>query len=118
MWPDSTYAARQESLDQVGRLWPLLMLAVQIFVSIPALREGPIAIVMILLLTATMTYATYLLIARSFPGSVSRAVAILIAGISLVDAALLSSVGAAGTAVAAAIGFPTTLLLQKHIPGT
>ena len=78
-----TYAARQESLDQVGRLWPLLMLAVPIFVSNTGPARRPHRHRDNLLLTATMTYATYLLIARSFPGWISRAVAILIAGISV-----------------------------------
>jgi 4-hydroxybenzoate polyprenyltransferase len=113
-----TYAARQESVDRVGSLWPLLLLACPILLSMPALRLGLLATLILLFLIATISYATYLLVARPFPGAVSRAIGILIAGISLSDAALLASVGALGTAVAAALGFPTTLLLQKYIPGT
>ena len=46
------------------------------------------------------------------------AVALLIAGISLVDAALLAAAGHAPAALAAMLGFPMTLLLQRYIPGT
>lgn len=48
-----------------------------------------------------------------------RYIAMLIAGISLVDAALIAAVtGDAATAAAAALGFPLTLLLQRIAPGT
>ncbi len=52
------------------------------------------------------------------PDAVPRAVGLLIAGISLVDAALLAAVGALGPALVAVLGFPATLLLQRYIPGT
>jgi 4-hydroxybenzoate polyprenyltransferase len=35
-----TYAARQESLDRVGNLWPLVLLAAPMVLALPALREG------------------------------------------------------------------------------
>jgi len=52
------------------------------------------------------------------PGSVPRAVGALIAGISLVDAALMASVGAVVPASMALIGFGATVVLQKYIAGT
>ena len=71
-----------------------------------------------LALIGASAYAIYLLAKRPFPGAVPHAVAWLIAGISLVDAALLASVGAIAPAVAAVGGFALTLLLQKHVAGT
>jgi len=50
-------------------------------------------------------FAVYLLAKRPMPGSVPRAVGALIAGISLVDAALMASVGAVVPASMALIGF-------------
>ena len=35
-----TYAAKQESLDRVGNLWPLLLLAVPLIAALPVLFEG------------------------------------------------------------------------------
>ena len=43
-----TYAARQESLDRVGNLWPLVLLAAPMVLALPALREGAWAIVILL----------------------------------------------------------------------
>jgi 4-hydroxybenzoate polyprenyltransferase len=52
------------------------------------------------------------------PGAVPRAVGLLIAGISLVDATFLASIGAIQPALIAIAGFAATLLLQRHIAGT
>jgi 4-hydroxybenzoate polyprenyltransferase len=52
------------------------------------------------------------------PGAVPRAVGLLIAGISLVDAAFLASLGAIIPAFVAVAGFVATLWLQRHIAGT
>ena len=43
-----TYAARQESLDRVGNLWPLVLLAAPIALALPALREGAGAVAIFL----------------------------------------------------------------------
>ena len=113
-----TYAARQESLDRVGNLWPLLVLAAPMVLALPALRNGLGAAVIFLALIAATAYAIYLLAKRPMPGAVPRAVGWLIAAISLVDAALLASVGELGVAMLAVLGFPATLALQRTIPGT
>ena len=60
--------------------------------------------------------AIYLLAARPKPGAVSRAVGLLIAGISLVDAALLASAGAIAAAVAAMLAFPLDSLAAEIHP--
>jgi 4-hydroxybenzoate polyprenyltransferase len=113
-----TYAARQESFDRVGNLWPLVMLMAPMVLALPALANGVIAALVYLALIGCAAYAVWLLAARPMPGAVPRAVALLIAGISLVDAALLAAAGHALPALAAVLGFPMTLLLQRYIPGT
>jgi len=113
-----TYAARQESLDRVGNLWPLVALAAPAVLALPALRQGVAAGLIYLALIGCAGFAIYLLAKRPMPGAVARAVGILIAGISLVDAALLAAAGAILPALLAVVGFVMTLALQKYIPGT
>ena len=113
-----TYAARQESLDRVGNLWPLLLLSAPMLLALPALGQGLLPALVYLALIGSTAYAIYLLAARPMPGAVSRAVGVLIAGISLVDAAFLAGAGAVAPALAAMLGFPVTLLLQKYVSGT
>jgi UbiA prenyltransferase family protein len=113
-----TYAARQESLDRVGNLWPLLLLSAPMILALPAFRQGAWAIAITLALIGWTAYAIYLLARRPMAGAVPRAVGALIAGISLVDAAFLASVGAIMPAFIAAAGFAATMILQRHIAGT
>jgi 4-hydroxybenzoate polyprenyltransferase len=113
-----TYAARQESLDKIGNLWPLLLLAAPMLVAIGVFRQGPAAMAVYLLLAVWIAAAVYLLARRPMAGSVSRAVGWLIAGISLCDAAILASTGAIMPALAAIGGFVLTLIAQKYVPGT
>jgi 4-hydroxybenzoate polyprenyltransferase len=113
-----TYAARQESLDKVGNLWPLLLLAAPMVLALGAVQHGVSAIAIYLLPVAATAFAVYLLAKRPGAGAVSRAVALLIAAISLADAAMLVGFGALGPALAAVVGFPATLTAQKYIAGT
>jgi hypothetical protein len=113
-----TYAARQENLDQVGNLWPLVLLAAPLVLALPAVAQGPIALAIYLGLVGSTAYGVSLLVRRPFAGAVSRAVAFFIAGISLVDAALMAGAGASAPALVAAAGFGATLLLQRSIAGT
>ena len=113
-----TYAARQENLDRVGNLWPLVLLCVPMILALPALQQGAPAIVIYLALVGWAAYAVFLLAKRPMAGAVPRAVGALIAGISLVDATFLASVGAIMPAVLAVAGFVATMMLQRHIAGT
>jgi hypothetical protein len=113
-----TYAARQESLDKIGNLWPLALLAAPMLVAIGVFRQGLGATAIYLLLAVWIAAAVYLLARRPVAGSVSRAVGWLIAGISLCDAAILASTGAIMPALAAIGGFVLTLVAQKYVPGT
>jgi hypothetical protein len=114
-----TYAAKQESLDRVGNLWPLMLLAVPLLVALPALFSGWIVIAALLLLLAADALAIRLLAKRPVPGSVPLAVSGLIAAICLVDALAIALNGGGILLVAiCAFGYPLTRLFQKSIPGT
>jgi 4-hydroxybenzoate polyprenyltransferase len=114
-----TYAAKQESLDRVGNLWPLALLAVPLLIALPALFSGWIVVVAFLLLFAVDTVAIRLLAARPVPGAVPLAVSGLIAAICLVDALAIALAGGGVLLVAlCALGYPLTRLFQKSIPGT
>ena len=113
-----TYAARQESLDRVGNLWPLVLLCAPMVLAPLALQPDPWAIAVYLALVGWTAYAVYLLARRPMPGAVPRAVGALIAGISLVDATFLAGIGAIMPALVAVAGFAATMLLQRSIAGT
>ncbi len=113
-----TYAARQESLDKVGNLWPLLLLVAPLAVALGVFREGFGALAVYLALAACIAASVYLLAKRPGVGAVSRSVGWLIAGISLCDAAIMASVGAVVPALVAVGGFVLTLVAQKYVAGT
>jgi len=114
-----TYAAKQESLDRMENLWPLALLAVLLFVALPAVFSGRIVIVAFLLLLAADALAIQLLVRRLAPGAVPLAVSGLIAAICLVDALAIALAGGGVLLVAICmLGHPLTRLFQKSIPGT
>jgi 4-hydroxybenzoate polyprenyltransferase len=114
-----TYAAKQESLDRVGNLWPLVLLAVPLIAALPVLFDGRTTIAAFVLLLAADAAAIRLLARRPSPGAVPLAVSGLIAAICLVDALAIAAAGG-GIAIVAicALGYPLTRLFQKSIPGT
>jgi len=61
-----TYAAKQESLNRIGNLGPLLMLAVPLLVALPALTGWLVAVCVVLLLAAD-TFAVRLLVRKPVP---------------------------------------------------
>jgi UbiA prenyltransferase family len=114
-----TYAAKQESLDRVGNLWPLVLLAVPLLVALPALFNGWITLVAFILLLAADAVAIRLLVKRPSRGAVPLAVSGLIAAICLVDALAITSAGGGILIIAiCALGYPLTRLFQRAIPGT
>jgi 4-hydroxybenzoate polyprenyltransferase len=114
-----TYAAKQESLDKIGNLWPLALLAVPLFVALPAMFSGWTVIIAFLLLLAADARAIRLLVRRPLPGAVPSAVSALIAAICLIDALAIALAGGGVPLVAiCALGYPLTRLFQKSIPGT
>ena len=113
-----TYAARQESLDRIDRLWPLAILVLPLAAGALALAAGPMAVAVWLALAALDALAVLTLHRRSRPGAVPRSVAALIAAISVVDALFAASMGATGVVLACLAAFALTSLLQRIIPGT
>jgi 4-hydroxybenzoate polyprenyltransferase len=113
-----TYAAKQESLDRIGRLWPLAVLVVPLVAALPALAAGALGITAWLALAAADVLAVTLLIKRARPGAVPHAVGALIAAISLVDAVLASIVASWPVVIACWAGYALTRLAHKAIPGT
>jgi 4-hydroxybenzoate polyprenyltransferase len=114
-----TYAAKQEGLDRVGNLWPLLLLAVPLIAALPVLFEGWTTVAAFVLLLAADATAIRLLVQRPSPGAVPLAVSGLIAAICLVDALAIAAAGGGMVIVAlCALGYPLTRLFQKSIPGT
>lgn len=114
-----TYAAKQENLNQIGRLWPLVILAVPMLIALPAITGSWPVAGSFLLLAAADVVAVRLLARRATPDAVPRAVSGLIAAICLVDAlAVALAGGPVSLVVACALGYPLTWLFQKSIPGT
>ncbi len=112
-----SYAAWQERFDRPNNLWPLALVAAPLLVAASTLHQGPIALAIYLCLAGAVACAIYLLMTRP-PGGVPRAVGLLIAAISLVDATFIAGVGATGPALVAVAGFFATLVLQRYISGT
>ena len=77
----------------------------------------PVVALPLALLASWVLYALWLLRRRK-PGDVPRAVISLIAGISLLDAILLSGTGHLLFACLAVAAFVVTLALQRWITGT
>jgi UbiA prenyltransferase family len=114
-----TYAAKQESLDKIGNLWPLALLALPLLIAVPALFGGWTVMAAFLLLAAADAAAVRLLAKRPVAGAVPLAVSGLIAAICLVDALAIALAGGSTALVAiCALGYPLTRLFQKSIPGT
>jgi len=112
-----TYAAKQETLARLRSLWPLALLVVPLVHGLPAAAHGAVAAIVYLTLFAAVFCAVWLLRGAS-PSRFPRAVAVLIAGISLVDALAIAGAGASGVAAIAALGCPLTLALQRFVRGT
>jgi hypothetical protein len=114
-----TYAAKQESLDRVGNLWPLVLLAVPLLVAMPVLFDGWMTVAAFVLLLAADATAIRLLAKRPSPGAVPLAVSELIAAICLVDALAIAAAGGSIMIVTICVlGYPLTRFFQKSIPGT
>lgn len=112
-----TYTAKQEYLGEVKNLWPLALLAAPLiyglFKSATDLQVIPATV----MLALWITYALYF-VRRRRKGDIPKAVVSMIAGISVVDALLISTVSSLPIAVLALAAFFLTLFLQRYIAGT
>jgi hypothetical protein len=112
-----TYVAKQENFGRVENLWPLVFLAAPLVYGLSHISSEPIVILFLAGLTAWISFAVWL-VQRRQAGDIPRAVISLIAGISLLDALLITSAGHFWTALIAVAGFLLTLFLQRYISGT
>jgi hypothetical protein len=114
-----TYAAKQENLNQIGRLWPLAILAGPLLFALPGTSNGWLVVIGCLLLCAADIAAVRLLARRTAPDAVPRAVSMLIAAICLVDALAVARYGGGILlAFVCASSYFLTRLFQTAIPGT
>ncbi len=112
-----TYVAKQETLGWVETLWPLVFLAAPVAYGLSLAVERPAAALLWLVFVGWLGLALWF-IRRRGPGDISRAVAALLAGISLLDAVLIAGVGAMTYAGVACLGFLLTVTLQRLVPAT
>lgn len=115
-----SYAARQESLNRIGSAWPLACLALPLALlplAFPALLQSPSGLGLLLLLAASTGHSVALLM-RPALRNVPRAVGQLIAGISLLDAALIAAHGHATLTLTAVVAWAVTRVFQRIVPGT
>ena len=112
-----TYAAKQENLNRIANLWPLLFLAAP-FVYVPVTADMDwVAMAIYAAFAAWVLYAlSFLVIPARI--RVPKAVVSLLAGICLLDALLISASGGGMLALLAVAGFPLTLILQRWVSGT
>jgi 4-hydroxybenzoate polyprenyltransferase len=118
-----TYAARQESLDRIERLWPLAILVLPIVLYGLSLAAPPGAgagtIAMLAALALANAAAVRRLARRAQRGDVPKAVAQLIAATSLLDGVVIAAAGGSLPILAACAGaYVGTRILQRSIAGT
>ena len=112
-----TYAAKQEHLDRVANLWPLVFVAIPMFWGLRAALNDAFTACMGLLFLAWVLYSLSFL-RRRRPGDVPRAIGGLLAGICLWDALVMAAAGQPWAAVLALALFGLTLLLQRYVSPT
>ncbi|MGH6815333.1 MAG: UbiA family prenyltransferase [Hyphomicrobiaceae bacterium] len=113
-----TFVAKQEALDRLSSLWPLLFLTAPIVYGLVRIGQaGALGGLLLLALAAWVLTALFFLKRRA-KGDVPRAVVGLIAGIALLDALFLAYADALAAAGLAAVCFLSTLALQRWVSGT
>jgi 4-hydroxybenzoate polyprenyltransferase len=113
-----TYVAKQENLQQIRNLWPLVFLAAPFAYRAPAFSESLPAAV---LYVGFLAWVGYGLRFVTIPArrSIPRAVTVLIAGISLLDGLLMAGAGAPPAWLAATVAaWALTLFFQRFVAGT
>jgi hypothetical protein len=112
-----TYVAKQEGSRRIGNLWPLVFLAVPFAYGASFAAQGGAALVLYLLLLASVASALVLIFRQSGP-NIPHAVMLLIAGICLLDGLFVAGQGQTLLAAASVAAFFLTLGLQRFVPGT
>jgi hypothetical protein len=113
-----SYAAKQESLNRVDRLWPLGVLAVPFVIALWMLPSGGLSVLAGATLLVADGLAISMLKNQSEGRDVPRAVSLMIAAIALVDAMVAGSTGSWAAVLLCFAAFTLTLLLQRVVSGT
>lgn len=111
-----TYAAKKETLAEIGALWPLAFLALP-FVLAAALAGELLAWAV---LAAFLAWTLHALSLVALPGrrDIGAGVAAFLAGIALLDASLMAAAGSAAGATAGLVAFLLARLFQRYVPAT
>jgi UbiA prenyltransferase family protein len=118
-------APRKRSASREN-LWPLIFLFTPFLYTIPVLKSG-FGVLLYAGFLGWIIYSLFFLrplfqvrsgLTPKRPLDIARTVGYLIAGISLLDALLMTRQGAFGAASVGVVGFGVTLLAQRYIRGT
>jgi 4-hydroxybenzoate polyprenyltransferase len=112
-----TYVAKQENLQRVKNIWPLLFLAVPFAYAAPFAVTGGAVAVLAALLLATVLFALVLMF-RPGASDIPHAMMLLIAGISLLDGLFMAGQGQTFLSAVSVAAFLLTLAFQRFIAGT
>lgn len=112
-----TYIAKQEYLNRPGSLWPLGFLAVPVVYGAVLASTAPATWLCIVLYAGMLAFALNAL-RRRRRADVPRAVVLLIADMSMLDATFLAGAGHLRAAVLAVAAFALTLAAQRWVSGT
>ncbi len=108
-----TYLAKMESRPGFARYWPALALTLPAIYA--ALQVNALGLILVLLFALWVSFCLYLVYVRR---SFGAAIGSLIAGVSLLDALVLTVVGSVTGVVLALLAFGLTLFFQRYIKGT
>ncbi len=111
-----TYIAKQEVSGRLASLWPLALLSASLWFALWNRSGGAAETVLCVALVLWVSYALAFL--RPPSPAIGKAVGMLIAGISLVDAIFISTQQRPAMAAIAIACFVAALSLQRWVPGT
>ncbi len=112
-----TYIAKSENQQSFAAMWPIAFLAVPLGFGLMRSTNSIPTLLFTLLFGAWLLYSLQFLMVPA-KRNVPKAVVSMIAGISLLDAIYISSVGFTNLAFVAVGAFVLTLFLQRFIAGT
>jgi 4-hydroxybenzoate polyprenyltransferase len=112
-----TYIAKQETLQRVGNLWPLIFLAAPLAYGAAYAPSRPLVVLLTLALAGWGGVLVWRLL-RQGRSAIPSVVVGLIAGISLVDALFAAAHDAPAVAALAVAAVVVTLGLQRFVSGT
>lgn len=109
------YLARSPARGGLADLWPLALLIPALVYPITGVKGNPIAAVVYVAFLWWVLHTAWL-VARPGRPDPARAVPRLVAGLALLDAVLMASVGAGSLAGVAVVAFLAALALERVMP--